>query len=313
MRNLFKTFLFTCCISSALAQEADDLSSVSILLKRASQALQEKNYKGRFTYEFGSTLETLELVHAVKDGVEYERVSHLSGVEREFLRSGRKLDCVSSGGFLLRGGLISSSHGIIALSQNYRFYLQGEERIAGRESTVIKVIPKDEFRYGLTLAVDLESGLPLMSLTTASSKVALERFQFVQIEVDEAIDDQDLQPVESKYRTLDGNSSPCSKDPIQSSPWMATWLPPGFVLPQVSNDPHGGSVLTFTDGIASFTVFISIVDATASVKQGVALRGATIALMSVMPYKLQQVSVILVGEIPLVTADRVANSIMKIK
>ncbi len=309
MKPIIQAFLFFSCFVAAMANADDHLSEVGAILKRASKALQEENYKGHFTYEFGKTIETLELVHAVKDGVEYERVSHLSGVEREFIRAGREQDCVSSGGFLLRGGLISSRHGIVGLAQNYRFYAQGSERIAGREASLVRVIPRDEYRYGMTLAVDNASGLPLMIMTTASSKVSLERFQFVQLQVGEPLSEQTLKPIESKHRVLNGASSPCNKNPLGKSPWVASWLPPGFVLSQVSTDNNGGSVHTYTDGIASFTVFISVVDASTPLKQGVAVRGATIALMSAMATKARKISVILVGEVPFVTADRVASAI----
>lgn len=136
----------------------DGLATVDDLLRQLSQSMQERSYKGRFTYEYGGQLDTLEIIHAVKDGVEYERLQHLSGPSREVVRKGRAVGCVNTGGYLLRGGVLSGSQvpgeTPISLNQYYHFFLRGEERIAGRNASLIQIAPKDGFRYGATLAVD---------------------------------------------------------------------------------------------------------------------------------------------------------------
>lgn len=295
-------------LSASVRADETALESVDALLERASKALQEKNYQGRFTYEFGNTLETLEIVHVVKDGVEYERITHLNGPEREFLRNGRKHDCITTGGFLLRGGLIPQATGAVTLAQNYHFYIRGRDRIAGRDAEVVQVVPKDEFRYGMTLAVDTASGIPLMSLTTISNKSAIERFQFTELRVGGGISEQDLTPVVEQHALLDGSEIPCTKLSQISSIWRATWVPPGFVLSQVTVGEKG-DVLTYTDGIASFTLFIEPVRDVASFKQGIARRGATVALMALLSNSGYHVGVVLVGEVPVVTAQQVVASV----
>lgn len=286
----------------------DQLETVDELLQKASMSLQEKNYSGRFTYEFGSTLETLEIVHAVEDGVEFERISHLNGVKREFLRSGRSKNCVSPGGFLMRGGLISAGGNAVSLSQNYHFYIRGDDRIAGRDASVIQAVPKDQYRYGLTLAIDKDSGLPLMSMITSERRNALERFQFVQLTVGESIDKQRLEPIDDHFTRLGGQDERCGELPQAQTDWYASWLPSGFVLSHSSRDQKGDA-LTYTDGLASFTLFISAKGDPQTVKQGVARRGATTALMTTLPHPEGMLSIVLVGEIPTRTAQQVVASV----
>ena len=84
--------------------------------------------------------------------------------------------------------------------------------------------------------------------------------------------------------------------------------PPGFVLSQSSNSDRG-EALTYTDGIASFTVFIEPIADTAVFKQGVARRGATVALMAIMPLLGNPFGVVLVGEVPVATAQQVVAAI----
>lgn len=294
---------------NAIAQEQESLTSVDELLERASRALQEQNYKGRFTYEFGTTMETLEVVHVVREGVEFERITHLNGVEREFVRSGRDQDCVSTGGFLLRGGLIPQAGGTVSLSQSYHFYIRGRDRIAGRDAEVVQAVPKDEYRYGMTLAVDSMSGLPLMSLITVSNKSAIERFQFTELEVGREIDLAAISPTGRQHAQLDGAALPCTKkSPQGESIWRAGWLPPGFVVSHITSD-NTGDTLTYTDGIASFTLFIKPLNDPSSFKQGMARRGATTALMSVVHSTPHSVGVVLVGEVPYNTAQQVVSSV----
>lgn len=301
-------FLLIAYNNSAVGQEPAALTSVDELLERASRALQEQNYRGRFTYEFGTTMETLEIVHVVRKGVEYERITHLNGVEREFLRGGREQDCVSTGGFLLRGGLIPQTGGAVSLAQSYHFYIRGRDRIAGRDAEVVQAVPKDEYRYGMTLAVDRLSGLPLMSLITVPNKSAIERFQFTELEVGEEIDMAAISPTASQYSKLDGSDLPCSKPPQGESIWRANWLPPGFVVSQITSD-NEGDVLTYTDGIASFTLFIRPLTDPSLFKQGMARRGATTALMSIISASPHPAGVVLVGEVPFATAQQVVSSV----
>lgn len=305
MAAFFSLAVFT---GNAMGQEQDPLTSVDELLERASRALQEQNYKGRFTYEFGTTMETLEIVHVVREGVEYERITHLNGVEREFVRGGRGQDCVSTGGFLLRGGLIPQAGGTVSLAQSYHFYIRGRDRIAGRDAEVVQAVPKDEYRYGMTLAIDRISGLPLMSLVTVSNKSAIERFQFTELEVGHDIDMAAISPTGRQHAQLDGAELPCKKTPPGESIWRAGWLPPGFVVSHITSD-NNGDVLTYTDGIASFTLFIKPLSDPSSFKQGMARRGATTALMSVVPSAPHSVGVVLVGEVPFNTAQQVVTSV----
>lgn len=311
-KRLFFCLALVFGASSTQASE-DPIVSVDQLLQRASIALQEKNYVGRFTYEFGTTLETLEVVHAVKDGIEYERVQHLSGAKREFVRSGRDQNCVTPGSSLLRGGIIPAGDDLVELAQNYHFYIRGDDRIAGREASVLQVVPKDEFRYGMTLAVDKSSGLPLMSLTTSSSSQnTLERFQFVQLEVDVDVDSLQLSPADAAHQILDSNKVDCDQYSGGESRWQAGWTPDGFVLSQASQGERGDDVLTYTDGIASFTLFIAPLLAGDTFKQGVARRGATVALMTPMTLQGNSLAVVFVGEVPATTAQRVVSSIQSV-
>lgn len=299
-----------CLLLVSLSSHASEpLLGVDALLQKASRALQEESYHGRLTYEFGTVLETLEVVHVVKDGIEWERIHHLNGVEREFLRSGKNKDCVTLGGFLMRGGRVSSGSGDVSLAQHYHFYIRGDDRIAGRAAAVVQLDPKDEHRYGMTLAVDKQSGLPLMSLILSGSNSALERFQFVDLYIGTPADDQVLQPAHEIHAKLNGQSATCQTSESSPGPWQASWVPGGFLLSDSGSDPQAGDFLTYTDGLSSFSVFISPKGSDEPARQGVARRGATVAVMSTLLLDQQPQNVVLVGEVPVATAQRIVASV----
>lgn len=312
MTRILVGCLLAFMVGAPTAAATESLTAVDALLQRASKALQETNYKGRLTYEFGTVLETLEVVHAVQDGVEIERIQHLNGIEREFVRTGRSKDCVTVGSYLLRGGLATSGTGAVSLSHSYHFYIHSDERYAGRPAAVIQLVPKDDFRYGMTLAIDKESGIPLMSLITSDARNALERFQFVHLDADLPLSEMDLAPVNDRFGELDGAKTQCHDQNVsKDSDWMPAWLPAGFLMSQAGVDSEHGEVLTFSDGLSSFSLFIRPVEHEDSVKQGVARRGATLAVMSLGSYQNKPYSVILVGEVPMITAEKVVASLQR--
>lgn len=319
---------YACCAPLAVAQapsEADpaasgyvpsSLSSVESLIKRAVTALHEQNYKGRFTYEFGSVLETLEVVHVVEDGVAHERILHLSGKKREFLRS--RKECLTAGGMLLTGERLITESQTHQLSENYYFHIGIDERVAGRQATLVQIIPKDEYRYSLTVGFDKQSGLPLLSLL-GSAQNTIERFQFIELIVGDEVSAMDIAPRQGPYQTLDHLPSRClAKSTVgttsiaeQHPAWQVGWLPPGFVLSQAETAGDFETVLTYTDGLAAFTVFVGAANGEQApeLTNGAARRGATLVLVSAAQVEGQNKTLALVGEVPLVTARQVLASV----
>ncbi len=317
----------TLCLSPLAIAEAENnsipqaspsqdlpLESASEILQHAASAARELSYRGRFTYEFGSALETLELVHWVDGGVEHERIAHLSGKQRAFVRSGLTQTCKMASAFLLSN--LDTDGKEEGLAEHYQFFLGGEERIAGRPAYMVKIVPKDNFRYTHVLAFDRASGLPLLKLLS-SDQMTLERFQFVALEVGESVNGDDDEAIVHEFQHLNSSDAGCIPSAVSltvqnMSPWAVSWLPGGFVLSDAKAAGQFESVLTYTDGLSAFTVFVSASPATTDVSAfapGVARRGATLALTNTAQYQGQIKGVALVGEVPLNTAKRVLASL----
>jgi sigma-E factor negative regulatory protein RseB len=304
----------------------EGVNSVEQLLAKLSHTLQERNYRGLFTYEYGGTLDTLEIIHLVRDGVEYERLQHLSGPTREIVRSGRGVNCVNTAAQLLRGGLFSQGEKRLQLHQYYNFTQAGDERVADRLATVVRLTPKDQYRYGLILSVDKATGFPMKTLVVNNDHQVLERIQFVELDLEYDPGNLPLKMTDTGYVAVSTAQDSCtSSNPVSAAStdasvapstaigWRPEWVPRGFVLSEHVFTDLDGHHLVYTDGLASFSVFIKSVDEKGPAQPSLARHGATVALMLTLPLKKHPADVTVVGEIPAVTAEQVALGVRSVQ
>ncbi|WP_439133851.1 MucB/RseB C-terminal domain-containing protein [Pseudomaricurvus sp.] len=288
---------------------AQESVAVSGLLSEMSRALREMDYRGLFTYEFGGALQTLRVTHRVMDGEEYENVEFLNGPSRRVERNGRQVECLSPADEVLRGLLPSLNSELTqnyeGLQQHYQFYIRDDERIAGRLATVLQIVPRDDYRYGYTLSIDKKTSLPLGSMTFTSRRKVLERLQFASLDLD--VDDSWVGAVGATTDIQRPEIEPCDTEQ-QQMPWTLGWLPAGFVSAGNSTLPDVGDVQLYTDGLSAFSVFLEPMGKNVAA-QGKAQRGATVAYMQQHVFNGKPYTVTVVGEIPAVTAQRIAGSL----
>lgn len=279
---------------------ATELETQAILAKLAT-AVTSLEYRGLVTFEHVGVMETLEVVHGVRNGEEVERIRYLTGAPRELVSRGHGAQCRRDGSPLSRAGLWSSS-GLQNVQSNYQFLIRGEERIADREAVVLQARPRDPHRFGVVISVDKETGLPLKSILVAPAGRVLERFQFVELDLS-PIEDSDLQPQSDSARENDG-SGHCGS---LVSRWQLGWLPPGFKA-VAARELADGEMLVYSDGLSAFTVFVQKLGPEMNYK-GRAVRGATVAYMDHIEVNGDRYTITVVGEIPDNTAQLVAQAV----
>lgn len=294
-----------CCVPAARADA--DSAAAAALLSDMSKALREKDYRGLFTYEFGGVLQTLRVTHRVMEGEEYENVEYLNGPSRRVERNGRQVECLSAADQVLRGLLpgLNGEAGYGGLQKNYQFLLRDDERIAGREATVVQVIPRDDYRYGYMLSIDKQTSLPLGAMIMASNRKVLERVQFASLEL--TADDSWVGAVGAAAQVKGAAAGACDT-PADALEWALGWVPDGFVIAGRAHDKEVGEMQLYTDGLATFSVFLEPMNKNVAA-QGKAQRGATVAYMQQHVFNGKPHTVTVVGEIPAVAAQRIAGSI----
>jgi len=287
------------------------LASVSTpaeLLSGVGKANRNHNFRGLLTYEANGYMRSLRLTHDVENEVSHQRLEFLDGPKRQVVRRQGLYHCDSGA---TRWGLWPNEFNTRELAKAYKITLVGDERVAGRNASVVSVLPRDEYRYGYQFSIDKETGLLLKTLLIIKESV-IERLQFVDISLADAntLGDtvsKSVTEVDTGYTLRVPEVEPCRHDHYQSS-WRVTWLPKGFVSVGNRVTNKGEQVLMYSDGLATLSVFIHD-KSYAFLPKGTARRGATVAVMSPVEHSIGSYTVIVVGEVPKITARQVAVSV----
>lgn len=298
--------------ASASKSGPDAKRDVDYWLDRMGEALRTENYEGIFTYMRGHQFDTIEVVHRFNDGMEVERLLHLNGEQREIMRHGDEIVCRH--GNTERPDLNHEvplgpfTHAFNENLSNYQsFYdieLLGADRVAGREAVKLAITPRHDDRWGYRLWLDEASGLLLQSHLVGRGRV-LEVFQFSRVDIGETIADEELRTAlegeVAEHRLAPAENE--SAEPAATKPqFRVAWLPNGFRQVQ-SRRPDR---IVFTDGIATFSVFVERTRSQTRSEFG-AMLGGTAVITRRLRDSSQQVTV--VGEVPIDTAKKVAESI----
>lgn len=280
-------------------------------LQRLLEADQQ-SYQGTFVYERNGSFSTHAIWHRLDaSGQVRERLLQLDGPAQEVLRVDAQVQCVSNpqaDQLEPIPGLRLQPVPAAQLAAHYDVRVLGQSRVAGHAAAVLALLPRDQYRYALELHVDQRSGLLLKSLLLNDQGQLLERFQFTQLDSHSPLNAA-LQP--------SADCLPVSVTvaaPALTSPWHAGWLPPGFSLSVVQQRPAQGadqalSWWMFSDGLARFSLFIEALPSSEVADIHTQL-GPTVIVSRQIVSPSGTVLATVVGEVPLVAAERVLQSIV---
>jgi sigma-E factor negative regulatory protein RseB len=323
--NLPVLLSFLGCALLGSPAQADPERTPMQWLALMNRGFLESSYDGIFSYFSGNDMSTLRVVHTVTDGVQRERLVHLNGAPREIIRTGDEVECILRPGdeiLELEKSIPSGpfarafSRAFEGVSDHYAVSLHGTDRVANRLAVRVSVKPLDAQRYGFRLWLDKETGLLLRSELVDMEGVRLEIFQFAVLKIGGPISERDLAP-ETDEGSLTSRMSLEASPPEPHRPvnWRADWVPDGFTMASsdIRRTPSSSKpvdTLMYSDGLAAFSVFIE--DMPESGANALVSRiGATVAVSEVVaqgPGSGQHL-VTVVGEIPTLTAQRIAQSI----
>jgi len=291
------------------------------LMQRMTTATERLSYDGVFVYQRGAQIDSMRILHRYDSGVERERLVSLSGPEREVIRDGRRVTCLFADD---REAMVEKSEPrdfltlgldepVENLTANYSFSMAGKDRVAGRHTSVVNILPKQPNRYGYQLWIDEEFGLLLKSLIINRAGQPLEQVQFVSIAIGEPLSDSLLETeIEGSgftwYTSAEADNS--ASDVVETSGWSVNWLPSGFQMrnhkvQNMSESNMPVSHMVYSDGLAMVSVFVEKLMDTSEPMQGFSSMGAVNAFSRVA--NSHQITV--VGEVPLPTVRQIASSV----
>jgi sigma-E factor negative regulatory protein RseB len=251
------------CLAFLAAEAGASERSVAEQLERMSAAMDGLSYEGTLVYLHDSRLETLRIVHRVDDGEVHELLESLTGPVRTITRVPGQVTCHLAdarpisvrrqglGSGLFRSKAIDAE----GLAPHYLIHPLGPARVAGRDTDVVGVIPRDGLRYGYRFYLDRETGLPLKSDLMGTQAEPIEQIMFTSL----ALGPQPA-PLAADAASEQEEAEERSADPAEPVHWRFESLPAGFklVLHDLGAEAGGHDTEHFvlSDGLASVSVYV---------------------------------------------------------
>jgi sigma-E factor negative regulatory protein RseB len=301
---------------SAIAAPEDELW---VMLEKAGQAAHKLNYRGIFVFQSGRHVSSMQITHMNYEQGEYARLISLDGQPREVLRQGNDVVIYNPRNekVLIERRRVQSSFPAVLpglpdlLKASYQVRKLGHERVGGRESIIISLEPRDQYRYGYRLSVDREYGLLLKSVMLNENNQMIEQVAFSQLSLMNTQDMDWFRPEVSPGKTyVMQPEETVTPGVVEGEGWTISQLPSGFrKVDQVRRKVPGKTLpvhhLVFSDGLASVSLFIETLEKNAKPKQGLAVQGGT----NVYAQAVDGHQLIVVGEVPEVTVRQIVSAV----
>jgi sigma-E factor negative regulatory protein RseB len=291
-------------------------------LQRVTSAAQKLSYSGTFVYRNGSRSETSRIVHLASNGNQMEKLEVLDGSPREVIRLNDEVRCYLPESHLVIveqrsvrrsfPALLPAS--LAGLSDHYIIRKGSTARVAGFDSQIVRLEPRDAWRYGHQLWVDVGSGLLLKADIFDERGESLESMVFTALHIGEPATPDALK---SSYAAAAREGWQLRQAKLRDLRDDAQWLfraeLPGFrrqasMRRSMGKDAEDLNMLhwVFSDGLAALSVFISPLRQPAeSGEESVQSLGA----LSVMKRVVDGHQIVVMGDLPPAAVKRFAEGI----
>lgn len=291
-------------------------------LQRVTSAAQKLSYSGVFVYRNGSRSETSRIVHLASNGNQIEKLEVLDGSPREVIRHNEEVRCYLPESRLVIVEQRSTRHSFPALlpislaglNDHYLIRKGATERVAGFESQIIRLDPRDAWRYGRQLWIDVGSGLLLKADILGAQGESLESMAFTDLRIGEPAS---AEAVKSSYASAAKDAWQLRQarlsDLRDDAPWQFRAELPGFrkqasMRRSTAKDSNNLGMLhwVFSDGLVAMSVFISPLQPTTERgEEGLQTLGA----LSVMKRVIDGHQVVVMGDLPPAAVKHFAEGI----
>jgi sigma-E factor negative regulatory protein RseB len=194
------------------------------------------------------------------------------------------------------------------LSKHYAFSLAGgEEHVARRPARVVEIQPKDEWRYGRRLWIDVASKLPLKFEWLDENGQVLEQMVFSSLSVEQSIAPGDLAPstqIDDTWKTKRHETLPA-----ESLKWTLDGVPDGFHMlsyTRLKRDANNRVIdhILLSDGVSSVSIYIDEL-----MNEIFTAQPRKIGAINSYTRKLDKYLVTVMGEAPEKTVQAIGNGI----
>lgn len=317
---------------SAASAQTDEPPAMSAAdwLQRMHAGARQRNYVGTFVVSApGGDLSSARIWH-VRDGDhQIERIEALSGPQRSTFRRNRNVMT-----FLPEAKVVKvEKRENLDLFPNlpdktdssigdfYDVRAIGKDRVAGFDADVVQLVPHDGLRFGYRIWSERRTGLVVKLQTVDSESRVVEQSAFSELQLDAPVKAQALAQMmanTSGYRIekLELERTTALDEGWTLSAPVAGFKPRSFFRrPTASSEKSKQDATTvqwtFSDGLASVSLFIERYDAARAPRDGVLTIGATNAIRRRLPEPASDWWLTAVGEVPQQTLNAFAQSLAR--
>jgi sigma-E factor negative regulatory protein RseB len=196
------------------------------------------------------------------------------------------------------------------LERYYQMTTFPKGRQADRDTQVVSIRARDEYRYGYLLWLDRESALPVKMEVRDEAGNVIESILFTELTVLDSIPEFAVAPLTNVEGFTWKRPVKAEFEDASSEIWGATRLPNGFRLSVSRRTLLAGSRypvqhLVYTDGLAAVSVFIAHPESDAVMPEGFSGSGSTNAYSLKIDGRLATA----MGDVPRLTVQRIATSL----
>ena len=304
----YLTFLFVLPVKAELTHPID-------LLNAMMEAHKNRNYEIHYILQHSDNIKSMKYHHALEDNHEFAQLLSLDNAYETILLRNNAISYLGFNftPFSLKGTKILDAlpavfHANFNELNHYDFVPLGKSRVADRIANVIKIVPSDSTRFGYTLWIDEQNYLLLKSELFDNQNTLLEQFRVIEQRVNDQFDNL-IPQLKTMLLPPVNTQNSLVNTPLE---WQVNWLPVGFepisssrqVIPVGQGQEEVESQL-FSDGLSTFTVYLRSQGDEAFNNQF-----ARQEKLILFTHVLGNREVVVIGDIPMNVAERIAQSVV---
>lgn len=317
----------------AVAAQADgrqpELGMAEWLL-RIHEASRRRAYIGTFVVTSGAMQSSARIWHICDGEQQMQRVDSLSGAPRStfrrndqvitYLPDSKTAIAEKRESLGLFPELLKSTASPIA--QYYGLRRAGSERVAGLDSDVVVLQPKDDLRFGYRVWSEKRSGLVVKLQTLDAEGRVLEQAAFSELQLDAPVSVGKLAQMMDNTEGYRVERPELVKTTALAEGWTLRAPVAGFLAmscykrPTTAVDGQGADTTMqwiFSDGLASVSLFVEQFDRKRHAHEGSTTVGATNTLSRRFTDKAGEWWLTVVGEVPRHTLNAFAQGLERRK
>jgi sigma-E factor negative regulatory protein RseB len=295
-------------------------------LQRMHTASRQLSYAGTFVVSAASgTLSSARIWHVCEGDLQMERIEALSGPPRStfrrndhvvtFLPESKVVKSEKRENLELFPNLLRAPDS--SIGDFYTVRLIGRDRVAGFDTDVVQLEPRDGLRFGYRVWSERRSGLVVKLQTIDGDNKVIEQSAFSELQLDAPVKMHVLSQMMSSTAGYRVEKSELERTTAQGEGWalrkpVAGFKPINCYRRPATSEAQGHTMQwTFSDGLASVSLFLEPYDAQRKPQEIILALGATYTLTRRLADKDGDWWLTAVGEVPPQTLDAFAQSLVR--